>query len=144
MRSSSGCTTTVWSARAFATSARLAMGSSFLCSTTEPWTFGTSSPFRRTGRASRRSSEPHPLGVGRRPEQALPLPTRSSPETASAAPPPGRRRQIDQVRRYAPFFLSLREIVAAGRRGAVGSVDWRENLVYWPFAHSYVRGNWGT
>ncbi|TMF81719.1 MAG: Gfo/Idh/MocA family oxidoreductase [Chloroflexi bacterium] len=65
-------------------------------------------------------------------------------EIAAAAESQGRLLQIAHVLRYAPFFLTLREIVTSGRLGAVVSVDWRENLVYWHFAHSYVRGNWGT
>jgi predicted dehydrogenase len=65
-------------------------------------------------------------------------------EIAAAAESQGRLLQIAHVLRYAPFFLTLREIVASGRLGAIVSVDWRENLVYWHFVHSYVRGNWGN
>ena len=65
-------------------------------------------------------------------------------EIASAAEAHGRLLQIAHVLRYAPFFLALRNIVMSDRLGAIVSVDWRENLVYWHFAHSYVRGNWGT
>src|SRR5712691_3712337 len=64
-------------------------------------------------------------------------------EIASAAESHGRLLQIAHVLRYAPFFLALREIIMSDRLGAIVSVDWRENLVYWHFAHSYVRGNWG-
>ncbi|MDP9274939.1 MAG: Gfo/Idh/MocA family oxidoreductase [Chloroflexota bacterium] len=65
-------------------------------------------------------------------------------EIASAAESHGRLLQIAHVLRYAPFFLAVREIVTSGRLGAIVSVDWRENLVYWHFAHSYIRGNWGN
>src|SRR6266550_2627942 len=65
-------------------------------------------------------------------------------EIASAAESQGRLLQIAHVLRYAPFFLAVREVITSGRLGAVVSVDWRENLVYWHFAHSYVRGNWGN
>ena len=64
-------------------------------------------------------------------------------EIASAAESRGRLLQIAHVLRYAPFFVRLRDIIVSGRLGATVSVDWRENLVYWHFAHSYVRGNWG-
>jgi predicted dehydrogenase len=64
-------------------------------------------------------------------------------EIASAAESHGRLLQIAHVLRYAPFFLALRDVIMSGRLGAIVSVDWRENLVYWHFAHSYVRGNWG-
>lgn len=65
-------------------------------------------------------------------------------EIAAAAESRGRMLQIAHVLRYAPFFVALREIVTSGRLGAIVSVDWRENVAYWHFAHSYVRGNWGN
>jgi predicted dehydrogenase len=65
-------------------------------------------------------------------------------EIAAAAESGGRLLQIAHVLRYAPFFVALRDIVVSGRLGSIVSVDWRENLVYWHFAHSYVRGNWGN
>jgi predicted dehydrogenase len=64
-------------------------------------------------------------------------------EIATAAESHGRLLQIAHVLRYAPFFLALREIITSDRLGAIVSVDWRENLIYWHFVHSYVRGNWG-
>src|SRR2546426_1555680 len=65
-------------------------------------------------------------------------------EIAAASESHGRMLQIAHVLRYAPFFVALREIVTSGRLGAIVSVDWREHVAYWHFAHSYVRGNWGT
>jgi predicted dehydrogenase len=65
-------------------------------------------------------------------------------EIANAAESQGRLLQIAHVLRYAPYFLAVREVITSGRLGGVVSVDWRENLVYWHFAHSYVRGNWGN
>jgi predicted dehydrogenase len=65
-------------------------------------------------------------------------------EIAAAAESQGRLLQIAHVLRYAPFFVAVKEIIASGRLGATVSVDWRENLVYWHFAHSYIRGNWGN
>jgi predicted dehydrogenase len=65
-------------------------------------------------------------------------------EIATAAESRGRLLQVAHVLRYAPFFMEIREIITSGRLGAVVSVDWRENLVYWHYAHSYVRGNWGN
>jgi predicted dehydrogenase len=52
--------------------------------------------------------------------------------------------QIGHVLRYAPFFKAVHEIVRSGRLGAIVSVDWRENLVYWHYAHSFVRGRWAN
>ncbi len=65
-------------------------------------------------------------------------------EIAAAAESGKRLLQIAHVLRYAPFFVALRDIIVSDRLGAIVSVDWRENLVYWHFAHSYVRGNWST
>jgi len=52
--------------------------------------------------------------------------------------------QIGHVLRYAPFFRAVYEIVRSGRLGEIVSVDWRENLIYWHFAHSFVRGRWAN
>jgi predicted dehydrogenase len=65
-------------------------------------------------------------------------------EIATAAESQSRLLQIAHVLRYAPFFVALREIITSGRLGDIVSVDWRENVVYWHFAHSYIRGNWGN
>src|SRR5437762_1872787 len=64
---------------------------------------------------------------------------------AVVEPDDGRRARfaLAHVLRYAPFFTAIREILASDHLGAIVSVDWRENLIYWHFAHSYVRGNWG-
>jgi predicted dehydrogenase len=76
-------------------------------------------------------------------EKPIAVTPRECLEIASAAEERGRLLQIAHVLRYAPFFLAVREIITSGRLGAIVSVDWRENLIYWHFAHSYVRGNWG-
>lgn len=52
--------------------------------------------------------------------------------------------QIGHVLRYAPFFVAIHDLVRSGRLGEIVSVDWRENLVYWHFAHSFVRGRWAN
>lgn len=52
--------------------------------------------------------------------------------------------QICHVLRYAPFFQAIQQIVASGRLGGLINVQWNENLVYWHFAHSFIRGNWGN
>ncbi|MFZ0215475.1 MAG: Gfo/Idh/MocA family oxidoreductase [Candidatus Dormiibacterota bacterium] len=55
-----------------------------------------------------------------------------------------RRLVVCHVLRYAPFFQRLRHLVASGRLGDVVSIDWRENLSYQHFVHSFVRGNWSN
>jgi predicted dehydrogenase len=63
---------------------------------------------------------------------------------AHAAEESGRLLQIGHVLRYAQFFRVIHDVVASGRLGEIVSVDWRENLVYWHYAHSFVRGNWSN
>lgn len=54
----------------------------------------------------------------------------------------GRLLQVCHVLRYSPFFATLHEILASGRLGNIVTVEHRENVVYWHYAHSYARGNW--
>jgi predicted dehydrogenase len=63
-------------------------------------------------------------------------------ELVQAAKDAGRMLMICHVLRYAPFFRAVHEIVTSGRLGDLVTVDWRENLSYRHFAHSYVRGRW--
>ena len=70
------------------------------------------------------------------PEQCVEL-VRAGRET-------GRILQICHVMRYAPFFSAVHDIVRGGRLGDVVSLDWRENLAYSHYAHSYIRGRWGN
>jgi predicted dehydrogenase len=65
-------------------------------------------------------------------------------EVAQAAEQYSRILQIGHVLRYAPFFRMIFDLVTSDRLGEIISVDWRENLVYWHYAHSFVRGNWAN
>jgi len=65
-------------------------------------------------------------------------------ELVHAAEQHGRILQICHVLRYAPFFRTIYDTVTSGRLGDIVSLQWNENLVYWHFAHSFVRGNWGN
>jgi predicted dehydrogenase len=56
----------------------------------------------------------------------------------------GRILQICHVLRYAPFFRKVYDVVTSGRLGDIVSFQWNENLVYWHFAHSFVRGRWAN
>lgn len=58
-------------------------------------------------------------------------------EAAEAA---GRILQVGHVLRYAPFYLRVHELIASGRIGRVLGIDMQENVAYWHYAHSYVRG----
>jgi predicted dehydrogenase len=56
----------------------------------------------------------------------------------------GRILQICHVLRYAPFFRTIYDVVTSGRLGTIVSIEWNENLAYWHFAHSFVRGRWAS
>lgn len=44
--------------------------------------------------------------------------------------------------RYAPFFGAVKAAITGGDLGRLIGIDLIENIGYWHFAHSYVRGNW--
>jgi hypothetical protein len=49
---------------------------------------------------------------------------------------------VSHVMRYTPFAQTLRRLLDEGRIGELQGIEWAENIAYWHFAHSYVRGNW--
>ncbi len=57
-----------------------------------------------------------------------------------------RRRNADitvaHVLRYTPFFARIKELLDRGVIGQLQTVRHTEQVGYWHFAHSYVRGNW--
>lgn len=65
-------------------------------------------------------------------------------ELVHAAEQRGRILQICHVLRYAPFFRTIYDVVTSGRLGDIVSFEWNENLAYWHFAHSFVRGRWAN
>lgn len=54
----------------------------------------------------------------------------------------GRIVAVCHVLRYAPYFVKMRELIAAGAIGDVMSVQHLEPIEHLHMAHSYVRGNW--
>ncbi|MFI2364320.1 Gfo/Idh/MocA family protein [Promicromonospora sp. NPDC019610] len=54
----------------------------------------------------------------------------------------GARIAVGHVLRFAPFWRAVRAIVASGTLGDLATIEVRENIGYWHFAHSFVRGNW--
>ncbi len=49
---------------------------------------------------------------------------------------------VAHVLRYTDFFRELKRLVAEGRIGKLVGIQHTENVGYWHFAHSFVRGNW--
>ncbi len=49
---------------------------------------------------------------------------------------------VAHVLRYTPFYRTLKEIVDSGKLGEVFSIHASENIGFYHFANSYVRGNW--
>lgn len=54
----------------------------------------------------------------------------------------GRVVVVCHVLRYTEFYSTLFRLLREGAIGRIESLDAIENIAYWHFAHSYVRGNW--
>jgi predicted dehydrogenase len=54
----------------------------------------------------------------------------------------GKVLSVAHVLRYTPFFEQIKEVVESGELGDLRTVDLKEEVGYWHFAHSYTRGNW--
>lgn len=49
---------------------------------------------------------------------------------------------VGHVLRFTVFWQSVRHLLASGMIGDIVTLEIRENIGFWHFAHSYVRGNW--
>jgi predicted dehydrogenase len=49
---------------------------------------------------------------------------------------------VCHVLRYTEFFRQIKRIIGSGKIGEVRGVNQIENVAYWHYAHSFVRGNW--
>ena len=49
---------------------------------------------------------------------------------------------VCHVLRYTQFYQKIHDLLRAGTIGEIQSLVATENVAYWHFAHSYVRGNW--
>jgi len=50
---------------------------------------------------------------------------------------------IGHVCRFMPFFDEIKRAIVSGSLGSVVNISLTENIGFWHFAQSYVRGNWG-
>ena len=63
-------------------------------------------------------------------------------EIARLAEEKGAKVIVCHVLRYSNYYLTLKNAAESGALGRVISVEQRENVGYFHFAHSYVRGEW--
>ena len=54
----------------------------------------------------------------------------------------GRTVIVCHVMRYTKFFEKIKSIISEGGIGDIVSIQAIENVGYWHYAHSFVRGNW--
>ncbi len=54
----------------------------------------------------------------------------------------GRRVLVCHVLRYTRFYAALHQLVSRGEIGRPVTIEASENVAWWHFAHSFVRGNW--
>ncbi|ACO46063.1 Gfo/Idh/MocA family oxidoreductase [Deinococcus deserti] len=52
------------------------------------------------------------------------------------------RVTVCHVLRATPFFQEIRAVLDSGVLGRLIGIQHTENVAYWHYAHSYVRGNW--
>lgn len=50
--------------------------------------------------------------------------------------------RICHVLRYTTYFRQLKQLLQSGIIGSIRGVEHTENVAYWHYAHSFVRGNW--
>ena len=63
-------------------------------------------------------------------------------EIATEANRNGCRIMVCHVLRYAHFYAYLKNIIDSGEIGRVVTVNQTENVGYWHYAHSFIRGPW--
>lgn len=49
---------------------------------------------------------------------------------------------VCHVLRYSNYYKKIKEIISSGELGEIVSINHTENVGYFHFAHSFVRGNW--
>lgn len=54
----------------------------------------------------------------------------------------GRKVMLTHVLRYAPFYQQIKKLVDEGVLGEIATINQTENIAYWHFSLSYVRGPW--
>ena len=53
-----------------------------------------------------------------------------------------RKVVVCHVLRYSPFYRKVKEVLDSGKLGELINIQAIENVGYWHYAHSFIRGNW--
>jgi len=61
---------------------------------------------------------------------------------AEAEKKPNQLVAVCHVLRHSPFFRTIKEVIDSKELGEVVNIQHNENVGYFHYAHSYVRGNW--
>ena len=75
-------------------------------------------------------------------EKPMSVDEKECDDIAQACEENGTILAVCHVLRYFPPVLKIRQIIDQGMIGEVVTIDHRENILWWHFAHSFVRGNW--
>ncbi len=54
----------------------------------------------------------------------------------------GRKVMLTHVLRYSPFYQTIKKYIDDGTLGDIATINQTENIAYWHFSLSYVRGPW--
>ena len=54
----------------------------------------------------------------------------------------GRKVVLTHIMRYTPFYSCIKNLITTGALGDIVTINQTENIAYWHFALSYVRGPW--
>ncbi len=54
----------------------------------------------------------------------------------------GRKVMLTHVMRYSPFYQYIKKLIDEGTLGDIATINQTENIAYWHFSLSYVRGPW--
>ena len=65
-------------------------------------------------------------------------------EIANKAQELNKKVIVAHVLRYAPFYDKIKKTILSGKIGDIVDLSQTENVGYWHYAHSFVRGNWNN
>ena len=63
-------------------------------------------------------------------------------EIAKLSKQKGLKVVVCHVMRYTPYYIKIKKLIDSGAIGDIAHINHTENVGYWHFSHSYVRGNW--